>query len=782
MNYYQSIEILTKLTLDNSSTKIGAAIAVIVVALTSIIFYWWMKAIGKPTDLKLSDVECDSVTLRWTKPKQGGKHVKSYTILCRSNDGPINQWQSKMTTNDEKAIITNLSPRTCYFFKVRPQCGFRCGKESDVTDLIQTKPKYPGKPSHKPIATHVTQNSICLRWGEPEYGADLVVRSSIFYRSTEGCQNQWKRTVVDGNICMKIIDKLEPETIYSFKVCTESKFGSGPESDLSNAKTDKVLSVRIKDISQRVLGSSSPELYHLKMKIYAGGMRHVLGEPSSNQADEKVLILVGATGAGKTTLLNGIVNYIFGVQLEDNFRFHVDIKTDISQAHSQTSKVTAYTFYPMDGSRLPYPLTVIDTPGFGDTRDDKMILHQILEIVSVEEGGRIKYFNGVGVVIPAASTYLNQTQKYIFYSMLKVFGRNVASNMFLMITFADDQDPPVISAVKEADIPYESFFKFNSSALFVKPATEGFTQLYWNLGKKNFDMFFSVFGSIKPVSVVPTEEVLTERQHLELLIKGMQNKIKSGLDKINVLLLEKHLLKEMEEEIKQNENYTYKVTITKQKREELPKQSDQTALNCRNCFMTCHFPCERRDDVYNCVVMDSHDPSIARCTICPSMCTWNMHSLQGFCYVSVKREETRTIKMLKARYDEAKGHHEKAKSIITILEDELFQMQLDVMIKISIARKCEEHLNKIALTPKTLTEADYVDILIEAEKEEMKEGFMKRIEALEELTKTAKLLNKEDNKIIPFKEFRKDWWISFQSNAQSVSVCVALLVYTVGWP
>ena len=760
------------MALDNSSIIISMAVAFFVVVLPSIIklFCRHLKNIDKPTNLKISDTECESITLEWTKPRQGGKYVTSYTILCRSNDDPINQWQSKATTNEEKVKVTNLNPRTCYFFKVRPECGNRHGKESDVTNPIKTKPKYPGKLTRKPMATLITQNSICLRWGEPEFGADQVIRYNVFYQCTKDGQNHWEKVVVEGNFRIKLVDGLKPETKYNFKVCPESRFGSGPESDVSDeVKTDIELSKRIKEISDRVSpDNASPEVYNLKMKKYAGGMRYVLGEPSSNQADEKVLMLVGATGAGKTTLLNGILNYVLGVQLEDNVRFQLDLKTNISQAHSQTSKVTAYTFYPMDGSRLPYPLTIIDTPGFGDTRGisyDKIIIQQILDIVSIEEEHSVKHFNGIGIVIRASSTRLTQTQKYIFDSILRVFGMDVASSMFLMITFADGQDPPVISAVKEADIPYGSFFKFNNSALFAKPATQGFTQLYWNLGMESFNTFFSVFGSIKPVSVQLTKDVLTERQHLELLVDGLQNKINSGLDKINALHIEEKLLKEKEDEMKINKNFTYKVTVTNRKRVELSQESDQSALNCRNCFTTCHFPCEcKDDDIYDCIVMDSHDPSISRCTICPSTCTWNMHNIQGFRYESIKQVETRTVKTLKARYDEAKGHHEKSKSTIAILEEELSQMQQDVMIKIKYARKCKERLNEIALKPETLTESDYIDILILSEKNEAREGYLKRIEALEELKNAAELLarlNEEDN--MPPKEFMKDWWTSFRS-------------------
>ena len=59
-------------------------------------------------------------------------------------------------------------------------------------------------------------------------------------------------------------------------------------------------------------------------------------------------MLVGATGSGKTTLINSMINYYFGVEYEDNFRFKLITEEDNgkrNQAHSQTSWITAYTIF-----------------------------------------------------------------------------------------------------------------------------------------------------------------------------------------------------------------------------------------------------------------------------------------------------------------------------------------------------------------------------------------------------------------------------------------------------
>ena len=699
------------------------------------------RRISNPTDLQTSDVTYESVTLEWEKPEKNSRLVTSYTVFCRSDSDPKDAWESKATCTKEEVVVKGLEPRTTYYFKVRPEHNNKPHKESDVTGPVTTEPKYPGKPVTKPQSTELKQSSIALKWGKPEYGEDLVVKHIVYYRLAKKSPGQWKDVVVESNSCSAVIGKLKPDTKYEFKVVPVGEHGSECESDVSDSiKTNRVLALRMKDQSKRIgKPQDFPVKYVLPMKA-AGESRYIIGDPTSySPTDQKVLMLMGATGAGKTTLINGIVNYYLNIKLDEGFRFELEHKVVKTQAHSQTSSVTAYTFYPMDGSRVPYVLTIIDTPGFADTRgirEDRETLRKINDFLSIGAKYGIDHFNGVGVVVQAALPRLTSTQLYIFDSVLSVLASDVESNMFLMITFADNQTPSTLSSIQEAKMPYCNFFKFNNSALFANPK-DPITRGFWELGMDSFDEFFDEFGKIKSVSIKGSHKVLMDRQQLQTIIEELQKKIAFGLESINILKLEKGRLEDYGNDMRTSENFTYEITSTKHQRKNLP--ADQKALNCKNCFSTCHYPCELEPDeeIRSCAIMKS-----GFCTICPSKCSWERHELQGFMYEYVREKKKMENKRLKSQFDDAKAKHENTTKVVADLESDLSKARMAVMIMIEQARECQQRLNEMALRPGALTTADYVNVLIQSEKSEKKDGYLQRIEALEGMKRASELHTK----------------------------------------
>ena len=170
-----------------------------------------------------------------------------------------------------------------------------------------------------------------------------------------------------------------------------------------------------------------PKVYKLRrQEVYVDKIkrlrRYAIERPNPFFApEEKVIMLLGASGAGKTTLINGMANYILGVEWGDEFRFQLTVEEGDEQAssnaHNQTKWITSYTFHHQKGSPLPYTLTIIDTPGFGDTEGperDCQITEQIRELFSVAPPKYIDHLNAIGIVTQAALARLTPTQKYIF--------------------------------------------------------------------------------------------------------------------------------------------------------------------------------------------------------------------------------------------------------------------------------------------------------------------------------------------------------------------------------
>ncbi len=227
-------------------------------------------------------------------------------------------------------------------------------------------------------------------------------------------------------------------------------------------------------------------------------------QPSFEFINHKFIILMGATGSGKSTLINGMVNYILGVQWKDPFRFKCvreEESTSRNQAHSQTSLVTAYTIHHHKGMTVPYSITIIDTPGYGDTRGvarDKEITQKIHRFLAQVDGVDAACF-----VATSGDSRLTPTQRFILDSM-KSMSQYTRDKLRLLVTFADNADPPVVEACRAANFPILTssstntpYSKFNSSVLYASNEQQGeedfgFDELFWDMCQENFQKFFEM--------------------------------------------------------------------------------------------------------------------------------------------------------------------------------------------------------------------------------------------------------------------------------------------------
>ncbi|CAG0901006.1 unnamed protein product [Darwinula stevensoni] len=461
------------------------------------------------------------------------------------------------------------------------------------------------------------------------------------------------------------------------------------------------------------------------------------GAPGPGSVPGKVLMLVGATGAGKSTLINGMINYLYGVKWDDPFRFKliVDEAGEMTQAHSQTKWITAYVLHNEEGFALPYTLTLIDTPGFGDTEgikaDDELRI-QIREFFS--HGGNIgvDQLDGICFVVQSSLARLTHTQKYIFGSILAVFGKDVEKIIYVLITFSDDE-----------------------------PDAKDMNSFFWNMGMSSFERFFKGFRHTEPVSLTLTQYVLKQRKHLEVALQGILPQIKTASSRTERMRETYAALKQHESEADANKNFTYKVKVTKQRKVDLEVGTYVT--NCTVCSFTCHYPCPNPGDWKKfCAAMTGGFLSLigitsSVCKVCPNKCEWDKHHNNSYRFETYEVEEEQTYENLKKTYEEAHKQKMDTKRILDQLIKDFNKERTNVLKLIREAHECLHKLDEIALKPDPLGMTQYIDLLVESEKREGKPGFEQRITYLLDAKEKAKLAENLDENYDPFKECMEDF-------------------------
>ena len=454
------------------------------------------------------------------------------------------------------------------------------------------------------------------------------------------------------------------------------------------------------------------------------------------ESKANIVLIVGQTGSGKTTFINSFVNYLMDIELTDNFRYSLIIENERIKTESQTKGLHIYN---IRSKKLLVKL--IDTQGFGDTggisEDDKITL--AIKDAFMNE---LNSINTILFVVKSSDTRLTSHQKYIFSSIISLFGKDIKKNFLALITFFNGTTTPsAVMTLEQSDfkdiipsIEKPWYICFDSNLIFGDPEDE-LVSVSYNRAKKNYKLLCDKINSLDRKSLQLSKKNLDLREKIRIRCSALEELLKSQMDKLGEIDDQKKFIEDNEKKINSNE-----IKYIPKKRIEMEPEklsNNQKATICKVCKFNCHNPCMDTTiggyDVlkYTCKIWSWG----FNCMCCPNNCSQSCHELSDEIYV--RKEYTDYIKVdsISKSNENIKGIS-LAKDMLKQLEKEERELKAKIKITQEEIKQKYAELKKIAINYTSYqTTIEFLKELMEEEKRNREEGFEKRIHLYEKMIK-----------------------------------------------
>ncbi|XP_063322635.1 uncharacterized protein LOC134622540 [Pelmatolapia mariae] len=465
-----------------------------------------------------------------------------------------------------------------------------------------------------------------------------------------------------------------------------------------------------------------------------------VGEKNKKKTN-KTILLVGETGAGKSTLINALVNYTMGVKWEDEVWFKIVEEEDTSLSESQTSDVIMYEIFGFEDETLPYSLTIIDTPGYGATKgveNDVIVSERLFDLFRSDDG--VQEVHAVGLVMKATDNRLSDRLRYIFDSVMSLFGKNLKKNIVALITHSDGRRPEnALEALEAAKIKCARienepvYFLFNNQQKKKRRKKDkvGLDNA-WRVSEGGISEFSKFLENIEPQKLMTTVEVLNERIRLTACIQNLQKRIDFIELKQTEIKQTQEALKKHEEEMKINKEFTIEFDEVYKVREDIEVgwwcllAGYAGAVSCKVCEENCHYPgCTMAWYPEHCEVMKG-----GRCTSCTNKCPASDHVKERKIYETKTLHVKKTNEEMKKKYEKNKTESENKSSLLENLEKEMNQLTAEKSQWLEESYQHVVRLEEIALNAFSLSTIVHFELLIEKMKEK---GDTEKVQKLKEM-------------------------------------------------
>ena len=399
------------------------------------------------------------------------------------------------------------------------------------------------------------------------------------------------------------------------------------------------------------------------------------------------MLLIGETGSGKTSFLNLLCNSKLieelGMKVDaakfNRIRQYNDLKFEDSTARSMASKTSEAKFYNTELCKMR--MTVIDTPGFGDSRgleQDKENVKKIIDALRHED-----YINCVCLVINGRQARMSASLKYVLGEISSILPKEVFDN--IIVVFTNTADPLDSNFdMRELD-PFfgrriERAFYIENPYCRIEKAKQkskqlSVDQIAISLGKSFRDTaecLRSLQQTIKGFKDVHTFHFIRlydkkqeiERDVITILASydqqtELEKQIKIKEEEVDAALKSKSLYKDFET--------TREVEVVKPV--PTPDKRHNTLCGFPGCYSNCHLPCN---------LLKSYDPEMFRkcaamggteiCKVCGHGYQHHHHNEVVF-QKSKERKEFIDDKM-KKKFNEATDMEQRANCLKQGLQDE----------------------------------------------------------------------------------------------------------------
>ena len=212
----------------------------------------------------------------------------------------------------------------------------------------------------------------------------------------------------------------------------------------------------------------------------------------------------------------------------------------------------------------------------------------------------------------------------------------------------------------------------------------------------------------------------------------------------------------LKRELNDSKNFTKVIKTPKKRRVPMPHGNYMTT--CLICSTTCHKYCCISDDSdkSGCACIENN-----YCIKFKNKCHWTQHKKRPNYYEDYIDEEIVTLDELKKKYCDSKSDLDKKTQLLLGAKQDLINLNIECINTHDLINKSINRLQQIALNKAVFESSEeYIELLIEKEKSELKEEWQTRIKGLKLLKQHKRMLREiykgEDQMMNDMRKFSED--------------------------